>query len=214
MLFVNPANTQTELKPSVPEFTAKFTESSLETTIKNQPLTEFEETNGDNPRLYYGFRFKDQAIPYNWNYAPPFFVGISSYGTYYEASASEYTVVSFPFGEYPFESDNNRAGISEGGPIDMQVMALIGIEVPTDLENGQVYYFEGVNINWSNTLTVTSRGSYTASPSPTSTTIQTNIPTATLLTPTIPELSWLAIPALLLSLFAIVLVFRHRKEIT
>ena len=35
---------------------------------------------------------------HDWNYAPIFYVGISSYGTYYKASDSDYTVVSFPLG--------------------------------------------------------------------------------------------------------------------
>ena len=48
----------------------------------------------------------------------------------------------------------------------MQVMALIGIEVPTEHQGGKVYGFDGVTSDWSNTQTITIPESNT-SPTPT-----------------------------------------------
>ncbi len=135
--------------PSPPEFTAKFVASSLEVTIKNQPLADYADANGSNPSLYYGFRFKDHENIQDWNYAPIYYVGSSSYGSYYKASTSDYTVVSFPLGSYPL------TGILGSGQVDLQVMALIGNEVPTNYENGTVYGFDGVESVWSSTQTIT-----------------------------------------------------------
>ena len=45
--------------PNPLEFTAMSVGSSLEVTIKNQPLAGYVDTNGSNPSLYYGFRFKE-----------------------------------------------------------------------------------------------------------------------------------------------------------
>ena len=173
--------------PSVPEFTVRIVASSLEVTIKNQPITAYVTTNGSNPSLYYSFRFKDHENIQDWNYAPIYYVGSSSYGTYYKASTSDYTVVSFPLGSYPL------TGILGSGQVDLQVMALIGNEVPTNYENGTVYGFDGAESNWSTTQTITILNN-SASP-----------------TPTVPEFSWLVILPLLLSVFSVALIVRHRK---
>ncbi len=176
--------------PSSPEFTAKFVASSIEVTIKNQPISAYVETNGKSPSLYYSFRFKDNnaTIP-DWNYAPVFYVGISSYGTYYKASGSDYNAVSFPLGNYPLTS------ILNSGRIDLQVMALIGNEVPTNYENGGIYGFDGSESIWSVTQTITIPNN---SSSP---------------TPTVPEFPALAILPLLIAIipFIVVKLFRKRK---
>ena len=168
-----PQPTATISQPSVPEFTARFAGSSLEVTIKNQPEPLM--TIVSNTNLYYGFRFKDHMNSQDWNYAPIYYVGSSSYGTYYKASDSDYTVVSFLLGSYPL------TGILDSGKIDMQVMALIGNEVPTNEQNGTVYGFNGVTSVWSNTQTITT-GEISVSPTP---------------TPIVPEFSSWIIPLLL-----------------
>ena len=175
--------------PSPSEFTAMFVASSLEVTIKNQPLAGYVGTNGSNQSLYYGFRFKDHENMQDWNYAPTYYVGSSSYGTYYKASTSDYTVVSFPLGSYPL------TGILGSGQVDLQIMALIGNEVPTNYENGTVYGFDGVTSVWSNEQTITMPASST-SLTP---------------TPTVAEFSWLAILLLLLSMLCIAMILRHQK---
>lgn len=142
-------------KPSVPEFTVKAGATAIEVTIKNQPLSSYE--NGSYPSLYYGFRFKDSNATIGfWDYDPIFFVGPSTYGGYYKASDSEFTVVSLSLGGYHFSS----------GQIDIQAIALVGNQYPTDMQNGTVYGFEGEMSGWSNTQTLIITSS--SSPSPTS----------------------------------------------
>lgn len=132
-------------KPSVPEFTAKAVANTLEVTIKNQPLTPYE--NGSYPSLYYMFRFKDhddEMIGF-WDYDPVYFVLPSTYGGYYKASDSDFTVVSLSVQGRHFPS----------GQIDIQAIALVGNQYPTNMQNGTVYGFEGVVGTWSNIQTFT-----------------------------------------------------------
>ncbi|NLF88871.1 hypothetical protein GX563_08630 [Candidatus Bathyarchaeota archaeon] len=195
---------QTIHRPSVPEFTARLTATSLEVTINNQQLTGSENINVNQTKLYYGFRFKDpNSTLGGWEYVPIFFVGTSSYGTYYEASALNQTVVSFSVYNYPFDAVNHRTGISRNGPVDIQVMALIGVEIPTTEQNGSVYRFEGETSDWSNTQTVS-----TPSDSPSVSNAPVPDPTPS---PTVPELSWLMILPLFLGLFTVSIIVGHRK---
>src|SRR5665648_370788 len=84
---------QTIPKPAVQEFTAKVVDSNLEVTIKNQPVTPYE--NGSYPSLYYMFRFKDNnTMIGHWDYDPMYFVLPSTYGGYHKASDSDFTTVS------------------------------------------------------------------------------------------------------------------------
>ena len=143
-------------KPSVPEFTAKADATAIEVTIRNQPVSSYE--NGSYPSLYYGFKFKDvNARVGFWEYDPIFFVGSSTYGGYYKASDSEFTVVSLSLEGYDFPS----------GQIDIQAIALVGNQYPTDMQNGAVYGFEGEMSGWSNTQTVAVGKSPTSTPTPT-----------------------------------------------
>jgi hypothetical protein len=199
-----PAPTATIPRPSVPEFTAQFVNSSLEVTIKNQPPPLMASVS--NASLYYGFRFKNpnSTLAGDWNYAPIFFAGTSSYGKYYQASTSNITTISFPLGDYPFDGENHRTGISRNGPVDMQVMALVGTEVPTDYENGAVYAFYGATSDWSSTQTITAPKS-SDSPMPTA-----NTGPHTELFPTLTVLAAaLAVAAVVIA--SIVLFRRYRK---
>jgi hypothetical protein len=96
-----------------------------------------------------------------WEYAPLFFVGISSYGTYYKASDSNYTVVTLSLENY------NLPSLSTGGKIDFEVMALIGNEYPTTEQGGTVYGFDGEESVWSAQTIVIPEPSTSISPSPT-----------------------------------------------
>lgn len=150
------ATAQTMPQPSVPEFTLKGVDATtVEVTIKNQPLTPYE--NGSYPNLYYMFRIQDHNLGHpNWMIEPNYFVGFISYGEYYKASDSEFTVVSL---SYNFPSDQ----------IDIQTMALVGNQVPyTDPAVQEILYkFDGENSGWSNTQTITIPASSTTSPTPT-----------------------------------------------
>jgi len=141
---VSAQTAQTIPSPSVPEFTLKGVDATtVEVTIKNQPLTPYE--NGSYPNLYYMFRIQDHNLGYpNWMIEPNYFVGSISYGEYYKASDSEFTVVSL---SYNFPSDQ----------IDIQTMALVGNQVPyTDPAVQEILYkFDGENSGWSNTQTIT-----------------------------------------------------------
>jgi len=144
LMIVGSAFAQSISEASVPDFTAKAFASTIEVTIKNQPLTSYE--NGSYPNLYYGFRFKDHNARIGfWDYDPPYFVLPSTYGGYYKASDSDFTVVSLSLEDYDFPS----------GQIDIQAVALVGNQYPTNMQNGTVYGFEGVISGWSNTQTLT-----------------------------------------------------------
>jgi hypothetical protein len=144
LLIVESTFAQSTSEPSVPDFTIKAVDTTIEVTIKNQQLTSYE--NGSYPSLYYGFRFKDhnERIGF-WDYDPPYFVLPSTYGGYYKAADSDFTVVSLSLERYNFPS----------GHIDIQALALVGNQYPTTMQNGTVYGFKGVISGWSNTQTLT-----------------------------------------------------------
>jgi hypothetical protein len=184
ILMVESVSAQTIPRPSVPEFTTKVVDTNLEVTIKNQPLTPYQ--NGSYPNLYYMFRIQDHNLGYpNWMIEPNFFVGSISYGEYYKASDSEFTVVLL---SYNFSSHQ----------IDIQTMALVGNQVPyrDPAVQGTLYKFDGENSDWSNTQTIT----------------LTQTPTTPTTTPTIPELTWLTTVPMLLTLLSVAWVVKHRKS--
>jgi hypothetical protein len=185
VLTVKSASAQTTPIPSVPEFTAKVVDTNLEVTIKNQPLTPFE--NGSSPGLYYMFRFGDNNTRIGaWDYDPIYYVLPSTYGGYYKASDSDFTIVSLSLKGHQFPS----------GQIDIQATALIGKQYPTNEQNGTVYAFEGEYSGWSSTQTITIPAS-SSSPSP-----------------SVPELSWLVIIPLMVAMLSVALILRHRKTTT
>ena len=172
LAIVGSAFAQSLPKPSVPEFTAKVVDNTLEVTIKNQPLTPYE--NGSYPSLYYMFKYKDhnERIGFEY-YDPVYFVLPSTYGGYYKASYSDFTIVSLSLEGRQFPSEQ----------IDIQAIALVGNQYPTDMQGGTVYGFEGVVGSWSNIQTVT---------------FEEN--------PDIPELpSWIILPLILMSSLTIIL---------
>ncbi len=165
ILTVESVSAQTIPRPSVPEFTAKVVDTTLEVTIKNQPLTPYE--NGSYPSLYYMFRFKDNNTAIGqWDYDPMYYVLPSTYEGYHKASNSDFTTVSLPLDNYQFPS----------GQIDIQVIALIGNQYPTfdpaskgNGRNGTVYAFEGECSDWTTHQYITIPASSSSpTPSPTS----------------------------------------------
>ncbi len=178
-------------RPAVPEFTAKVVDTNLEVTIKNQPLTPYE--NGSYPNLYYMFRIQDHNLGHpNWMIEPNYFVGFISYGEYYKASNSEFTLVSL---SYNFPSDQ----------IDIQTMALVGNQVPyTDPAVHEILYkFDGENSDWSNTQTITIPTS-SSSPTP------TDNPT-----PHTPQTFTAVIASIIIAVViaCILLLRKHRKNV-
>jgi hypothetical protein len=98
-------------------------------------------------------------------------------------------------------SDHWSITVPSGGQLDLRLEAING-EVGSRVFGGSIYV--GESSDWSPVQTITIPENLTSpsqsSPSPT--------PTPS---PTVPELSWLVIVPLLLSVFAVALVLRHRK---
>ena len=181
LIMVESANAQTIPKPSVPEFTLYVVESSMEVTIRNQPLTPYE--NGSYPGLYYVFRYGDNNTRIgSWNYDPIYFVLPSTFGGYHKASDSDFTIISLSLEGKQFPS----------GQIGVQVGALIGNQYPTKEQNGTVYGFDGVFSGWSNPQTI-ALSDESVSPSP------------------IPEFPFILAIPILLSVLAVALALRKKK---
>jgi hypothetical protein len=221
LLIVKPVDAQTIPKPSVPEFSLKYVDRSydiptttiattttdpyngkttttyttkegyhvgnhtVEFTIKNQPYVK----NENASELFYNFRFKGnyQNESY-WKTEPP---PSGNFGIYYQASNGAETVISLSLEQMASDYYMTTPAIPDGGQIDFQVQALVGHNVHLDT----AVAFDGERSDWSSLQTVTIPATHT-SPIP---------------TPTVPEFPVLVIVPLLLSLFSIVLVVRHRK---
>ena len=166
LMVVGITSGQSVPKPSAPEFTLKVDASSIEVTIKNQPITIYQ-VNGSDPNLYYGFRFKDNASRSNWIIEPLYFVGISSYEPYYKASDLDYTNVTLSIDDY---QGYRLPVFSTGGQLDFQVLALVGNEIPFKFNNQTIYGFDGVTSVWSSTQTITIPHSSNSTPTDTSST--------------------------------------------
>jgi hypothetical protein len=181
LTMVGSAFAQSLPKPSVPEFTAKVVDNTLEVTIKNQPLTPYE--NGSYPSLYYMFKYKDHNERVGFEYYDPvYFVLPSTYGGYYKASDSDFTVVSLSLEGRQFPSEQ----------IDVQVIALVGNQYPTDMQGGTVYGFDGVVGSWSDIQTVT---------------FEENAD--------IPEFpSWIILPLFLIATFVVILYRNKLRKIS
>ena len=199
--------------------------ASVEVIIKNQPFTAYHNENGLLVYLFYVIESKGHFE--NWN---PFFSDASYWmkqnlsenypPNFISYSDSQYTIVTYGldgdnatvstyYGGYDYSLSN----VSVGGQIDFRVQAIIGYSTryndtpvpgvpvfdPTD-PNPRHYIFTGEISDWSTTQTVTipeSNTSLTLTPTP---------------SPTVPELSWFIVVPLLLSLFSVAMVVRHRKN--
>jgi hypothetical protein len=230
--FVNASNSVTTTNPYTgANETQQIINDSIEVTIKNQPFDH------SNYQIYYNIRTKPH-FAVNWTAVYPLRNMTSSYNSdgtfsfawYIDDSAphanSSYTIINFPvvateyYGESGYDIQRYYSGdigqegeyfaflngIPDNAQIDFQVDALVG-------QNSTYWYvmhplfpqYGGFNepaiaydsdSAWSNTQTITI-GEISASPSP---------------TPTVPELSWLVILPLLLSMFSVAVIFRHRKN--
>jgi hypothetical protein len=211
-------------KPSVPEFTLKYVEqsyykqptytidpytgkqiveneggyinkNSIEIKIKNQPFNSYKDASGNYTALYYNVRYKGHYED-QWRTYP-----LSSASGYWEASKSDYTLVSFPH--------TQLGRFTPGGTMDFQVQALFGYQTVTmalippvtdDASLTALYQFHGTEGSWSNSQSIKIPEPST-SPNPTP-------------TPTVPELSSLAILPLIVLMFFIAVILRHRKPIS
>jgi hypothetical protein len=175
ILQVQPADGQSIYKPSVPEFTVRFVNSSyevptrystdqftgevitrpgytvdnssLEIVIKNQQQFSSYESNGQIINFYYNVRTKGH---YGQNWTNAYFLsdGLPT------QSASDYTILSFP--RYSDGFGTCGAGfVAPYGQVDIQVEALIGSIHRDASIFWAPYVFDGQESGWSNTQTIT-----------------------------------------------------------
>ena len=228
LMIVESANAQTIPKPSVPEFTVRYVDysydvpptygidqftgketivkngyhvenRSFEFIIRNQPFTPYVDSQGNNIHLFYNLRFKGH-FGTEWMYFPFLDNGQgagrsgASLFTFYNpdlaASDSAYTTLleSIPVLFNP--PDNKLPSI--GDEVDFQVQALTGY---ISSQGDGFYSLAGQSSSWSNTQTITILAPST-SPNP---------------SPTIPELSWLGVIPLMVSILFIAITVRQRK---
>jgi hypothetical protein len=194
-----------------------FDNFSIEVKIKNQAFKSTIDSSGNHTSLYYNLRFKGHfENETNWKYysviptdygsashpVDPFQTGARG-SQYLDASKSDYSTFTLP---------NWQVGnVPQGGQIDVQVQTLIGHDNKHDWGMGQfgemiTYYFEGEYTDWSTTQTVTIDKSTALTP--------TYTPYSPTPTPSVPELSWLAIIPLMVSILSVVVILRHRKAIS
>ena len=225
LLTVKPANAQDGQTPnypdyiptpSVPEFSLKFVQSSynqivtdpytgtqttqqvdnstIEIIIRNQPFTPYD----------YGWTIKGQVV----NRSTSLWYDVQTKGHYAhdwsglyfytsvptdantQSNSSDYTTITI---------EQSLANYPANGTVDFRVRAMAGGYFPPVLSSmiNLGLNFISKNSSWSDAQTVTIPAT-SISPSPTS-------------TPAVPELSWLVIGPLLLSVFSVVVMFRHRK---
>jgi hypothetical protein len=206
-LNAKPIDAQTIPKPSVPEFTVQFVDRSydvptstsfdpytgkeitnqgyhvenktIEIKIKNQPFEPFYNANGQAINLYYNIRIKGY-FEQNWTevYRP-------AYGFPRQSTDSNYTVFSYTWVEQGETQVGSRMiTLRNGAQADFQVEAMIGYIADSGpfSDRSPREYFVGETSGWSNTQSITI-GEVSASISP---------------SPTIPEVSFLLIPFLLI----------------
>jgi hypothetical protein len=210
LLMAKPAFAQSTPKPSVPEFTIKYVDRSydiktynstnpytgetiihpgyhvenqtIDVIIKNQPFTS-SKVEGNTTGLFYNVQSKNQFE--NWTNQPhP--DNLNKYAV--KASTSDYTVVTL---------GQDIGGWNVGGYINIRVQAVIGYQYNIwDLNGGPIPIAQAFKLversDWSPTQTITIPAS---SISP---------------TPTVPELSWLIILSLLLTIPIILITVRKR----
>jgi hypothetical protein len=229
---VKSASAQSIPEPNVPEFTAKYVDHSYDTpttytidpytgktithhgyhidnrtieiTIKNQPFTPFNDSAGNMINHFFDVRYKgsftdtwttmfaNQTLVSTYDSPNPYV----NYGFAIQNYSGQYTTIIYKL----------TSQIPTNGQIDFQVEALNGYTNETyhDSDLFTVYLgftFYGQESGWSNTQTVTINPT-----TPTPTAIS---PTPT---PTVPELSWLVIAPLLLSIIPVALVVVYRRH--
>jgi hypothetical protein len=183
LIMVESAFAQSIPKPSVPEFTLKFVDSSynvtetdpytgakvvqpivnrtIEVIIKNQPFTPYTDADGNRIWLFYSIRFKGYSEDWGF-YNESSFDGFQNYLL---MSDSEYTVRSYSIQEISTADLSVTpyviGEIPPGGQVDFQVQAIVGYTtrvygtpVPPWTESYRDV-FTGETSGWSSTQTIT-----------------------------------------------------------
>jgi hypothetical protein len=224
LVSVKPTNAQAIPKPSIPEFNLKLVEKSydvppiatidpysgknvitqqgysvkyhdIEVNIQNQPFVA-SQVNGNQISLYYNVSYKGHFSS-NWNieYGP-------EHG-YFKPSNSDVTTVSL-------------GNLTTDGEVDVMVQADMGyfyeVQVIPPLMDVHPYSFFGETSGWSSIQTISiPEGTVTLYPNRTNSPTYSSPTPTSLPSPTVPELSWLVIVPLLLSVFAVAVIVSHRR---
>ncbi len=221
LLTIKPANAQTIPKPSVPEFTLRFIDSSydipattskdpfngqqiitpsrhveqwsIEIRIKNVDFIPIKIQDSNNNTIdavfCYVIQWKPRFSDNGW------FTLFEAFYSYLPQSSGAETIrrinMTMPTNNEQFDVSEWSRYIPTDSQLNFRVKAMIG--GPND-----VYNFKGEESDWSNTQTLNlADGSVSLStPNP---------------SPTVPELSWLIIVPLLLSVFSVAIIVRYRK---
>jgi len=235
MTTIQPVSAQSIPTPSVPEFTVKYVNDSyyvppqyavdqysgktvqtgggfaldnetIVITITPQPFTSYRDKDGNAINLLYN-------VEYKGNFGQ----------TWMEDGVSHGDIVVFGLGDDGYDENVGLpfvalGDLSAGDQVDFRVQAQIGYYNYTysgvgspDIASSYYIVFIGKTSDWSNIQTITIPGdSASIYTSPDSLSAQAAlVPTQT---PFVPEFTALAILPLLLSLFAVAVLLRHRKN--
>ncbi len=234
-LIVKSADAQSISKPSAPEFTVRYVDysydvpptygidqftgketivkngyhvenRSFEFTIRNQPYTPYEDSQGNNIHLFYNLRFKGH-FGAEWMYFPfldngqgvrRFAAGLYQvYDPDLAASNSAFTILleSIPTLFYDLQDYDKMPKI--GDEVDFQVQAAIGY---VSYAGDGFYSLAGQSSSWSNTQTIkisAVSASVSHSPNPTP-------------TPSVPEFTQVAVISFFVSLPLLALLVKKR----
>jgi len=220
LLMVIPAKAQTIPTPSVPSFTLQFVDNSynvptttsidpytgqtithqgyhvtnitLVMTIQNQPLV-YQYNGSQYAELYYNIQAKGHYAE-NWSQ-----IYANSDQPLANASSPQTMIIVGVLGDNGFTvPPNSNLIVSSNGTVDFQVQAMLGFFYKKAV-SGSGWFFQGNTSDWSPTQTITIPAN-SVSPSPSLTS-----------TPAVPELSWLVIVPLLLSVISVAVIIRHRS---
>ncbi|MGA2387002.1 MAG: hypothetical protein ABSG33_10775 [Candidatus Bathyarchaeia archaeon] len=236
LIMAKPVFSQSIPTPSVPQFTLTFQDNSyavqpttLTTTdpytgkqtivgstiggyvynasitirVTNQPFTSYTDANNNTIQLYYDVRWKGNFTD-SWEGSLLPNIQVA------QDSSSAYTDIPLGFTSNTY----GWGGVAAinwhalGNPVDIQVEACVGYvtqTVTSSLEAPKINFTSLTTSGWSNTQTIIASN---VSTSPTPTATPTSVTTSS---PAVPELSWLVIVPLLLSLFSVAVIVRHRK---
>ena len=212
VLTAKPADTQTIPKPSVPNFTIALLDSSYDipptSTVNpyNGEVTTKAEQHAESRTIQISVKnqpFTPFTVQWKGHFETEWHQQCYPIEDYYMISP-ENARLKNEYSIFSYKGDYSSAGWSGMGPtmpqdaqIDFQVKAYIGYIQYIDLGSGTAgLAFSGEESDWSNTQTIA----------------LTQAPTSPSASPAIPELSWLAIVPMLLSLLSVAWVVKHRKS--
>ncbi len=197
---INSTNAQSIPKPSAPEFTIKFpNDQTIQIVIENQAFTNNSSVNA----IIYYYRVKDHNSQ-QW-------LIDKDYKLQSDSKTTTITIPSVPGPLFP--SMVYSTILNNSTLLDFQVQAQAGYYAVSNVSGApamispapqqwhtEITFNESATSDWSSSVTVDLNEMIVVTPSAT--------PNPS---PSVPELSWFIVVLLLLSVFAVALVVRHRK---